>query len=309
MTAFDELPQEIVYEIFTYVPEYGHRVSYELHERSLDSSGVSAYCDFRRYCTRSIAEPLETCIEIASSRLSDDITDDATKYLRRNVHGLLFKYLYEEYDAEDDEVGPIIRSMLSDFGIQDINRLTKIGNTGYNHLRNAIVHSRWTKIYVNFYVSMILLDNKLITKKEFDRQIKVVNLKSILQCIIYIREIYDHISCLVIRYFRSVIPTLCSVPKCLSRPRNYADKYNRFIKIIELPIDKYVPAKDAIAKDTTAKDVNAKNANAKDAATEYLSYLMKTLPEQLEGFSRHQWISAKVVYMLDIVKHMNDDID
>lgn len=48
MNNFNELPQEIIHEIFEYVPEYGLQVSKELHKRSFESL-PSYYCDIIRY--------------------------------------------------------------------------------------------------------------------------------------------------------------------------------------------------------------------------------------------------------------------
>lgn len=280
-----DLPQEIVYEIFKWVPEYGHGVCKDLHERSLDTIKVSAYCDFYRYCVRSVMGPLNTCIEIMADWLPDAITVGARKYLSRNVPGLLFKYLHEQYDTEEDGIGPIICGLLEDFGIKHVRKLSNMGNLCRNHLVDLYISARWTKEYVNFYVLMILLDSEVITKKEFDRRMKIVDLRTVLQSLVYMQNVQDHISCLAVRYFGHVIPEICLKPDKLCVYGNDRDNYAKFVKIIESPF--YT----GIGKYTR------------------IEQLINMVPEHLEGFSDQHWSLVKATYILDAIRHMPVDCD
>lgn len=244
-----DLPQEIVYEIISYVPEYGHRVSHELHDRSLSTQKISAYCDFYRYCVRSIAGPLDTCIDIVCETLPGDVTDRALKYLHRNIRGLLFNYLHDQYIYYENNIGPIICEILSNFGITNVKRLTYIYNVHRGERDSPYSGIRWCKKYIDFYVTMILYDNDIITKKEFDRHMsRVTDIRAILQSIILLQCIQDHISCLAIRYFGHIIPEMCLEADTYINAHDYRyyETYDKFIKVIESPFYNHVPIGDTI---------------------------------------------------------------
>lgn len=233
LRGLTDLPQEIMYEIFKFVPEYGHRVSACLHEQSLYAGKVSAYCDFYRYCARSFMEPLDTCIEILVNCLPDSLTTTAKRYLCRDTRSLLFKYLYEWHHEQNEPAEIVIVGILGRLGI-NVQQLTCVygGTSSWTNIQ--INNNRWQKQYVDFYVFMILFESGVITKKEFDRYMKsVTNLRCILQYIILRRDVDDHISRLAIRYFGHVIPELCFVPDKLVSTSNYREYYDEFIEAIE----------------------------------------------------------------------------
>lgn len=233
-TDLSELPQEIVYEIFMFVPEYGHGVCQELHELSLYSNRVSAYCDLRRYCARSITDILDTCLELLTSPEAGKFKVDIIHYMQKHIRDLLYRYLDEwnSWICNTTIHDIIIRDILTRFGIHNVQKLSTMSHIEYKYLRISSNTVRWRKQYIDFYVTMILFESKMITKKEFDRYTsKMPNLRAILQYIINEHPCKMHICKLAARYFRDIIPQLCAEPDML-RAANYGRLYDRFIEMM-----------------------------------------------------------------------------
>lgn len=201
LEQFKELPQEIAYEIFGWIPEYGHRINKELHERSLCTAKISIYCDFLRYCARWPMKPLDICIDVlkkddlnGSKELSGskDLINGAIKYLTSKIQDLVCEYLYNV----DQDLHRVFKKL----GIINSHKFSEIEQ--YDYEGNEIyVKQGYTKI-IELYSLMILCDNCLLTKKEFERRCSETSgLAAILGLILTGFADTDHIYLAVIRYF------------------------------------------------------------------------------------------------------------
>lgn len=189
MQDFQVIPQEIVHEIFEYIPEYGHRVSACLHERSKGGPTVSAYCDFLRYCGRKDEDDIIICIDILDlhKSLPDDLVDHATRYLKKKLRLVIYAYLERLLSMSVD--------IFEQLGIARAAHFSEIHDTDR-------CGSEWHTKIIELYVLMILRDNGLLTKKDFDTEIAgVSDMAIILELILAQWTYYEHIHCLVIRYF------------------------------------------------------------------------------------------------------------
>lgn len=208
MQDFNMIPQELVEHIISYVPEYGHRVSRDLHKRSLSIQEVSAYCDFYRYCVRMHRSPFNACITILTSNTYEDIKNAALKYLEKNRRRFLCEYL--------KHVGWIPSNILSDLGFANVDHWTKI-SLYYNDNRTTIIYKDIEYcIKVNgLYALMILLDNGFMSKKEFDAECALIeDLDVVLEIILSVYEHVHHIFNAAIRHFPKHMSTVISRMEC-----------------------------------------------------------------------------------------------
>lgn len=204
LREFHELPQEIVHEIFEYIPEYGHRVSVNLHERSLSAPVVSVYCDFLRYCGRKDEDNITICVDIIESNdlhkiAADDIVECAIRYLKKNLRLVICIYLERSLSMSVDIFGRL--------GIARAANFSEVHDTDCH---DTIIYSQpdyCTKI-IELYSLMILRDNELLTKKEFDAEInkiikvtETIDLTIVLELILAQWSYNEHIYRLVVRYF------------------------------------------------------------------------------------------------------------
>lgn len=206
ITSLAEIPQEIVHEILTFVPEYGHGVSRELHEQSLDVDPVSAYCDFYRYCARLQMDPLGACLTILDSGHLEDLRGPAMNYVGKNKMELLFRYLKQD-------IKWIKSNVLADLGFANADNWTIILEDNYDVFigetepiyKNMDYYGR----VLNLYASMILRENGFMSKKEFDSECSLVeDLDTVLEIILAVYTQYDHIVSICIRYFRARMPAI-----------------------------------------------------------------------------------------------------
>lgn len=201
------LPQEIVYEIISYVPEYGFLVNLELHGRSLCIIEVSAYCDFLRYCARLPKKSIETCVSILTYKFSGpnetvifkDIMTAARNYLEKNKRELVFEYL--RYS------GKILRSIVTNLGFVNVGHwsITTIFCNDDDDCTDIIYEnmSYYDKV-IGLYTLMILRDSGFMSKKEFDAECsKIVDIDTILEIILAVYPDYEHIFNISVRHFRS----------------------------------------------------------------------------------------------------------
>lgn len=235
---FSVIPQEIVYEIFTYVPEYGHRIDRELHRRSLRSAKVSVYCDLLRYCTRVCPDHIHACLDLLSVTVFDDVKLGVMNYLQKNIHDLLFMYL----DSNIIGFGNIrICDLLENLGIYNVRHLTSMSNVHAEHI--FMPNDGWREQYIDFYIMMILKDTRMITKNEFDRRIDRIDqdeLLCILQSVVIKHTVDEHISQLAIRYFGDIIVGLQTLDKNMrTEDYVYDHQFKQFAYVINLPLIKF----------------------------------------------------------------------
>lgn len=161
---FKKLPQEIVYEIFRCIPEYGHRVNKYLHAASIGDPVVSAYCDFRRYCARVSCSHLDIAI-MAYGEDNKDIVAGSKKYLVENIQDTLIKYLRDR-EEEDCWTLEIIVEDLCDRNTGHLTRIAK-----YDVFDNEIYQCpEYYEHVLWLYSLMIAYDCKFITAEEFERR-------------------------------------------------------------------------------------------------------------------------------------------
>lgn len=191
-----ELPQEIVHEIFDFVPEYGHRVCLELHERSKTVRDISAYCDFLRYCTRLSDGPIDVCVKVmGSDNLSGDIKIAAIRYLKKNLRGLVSMYL--------DDHKLVTKNVLRDLGVVLVDRISSI-NCGYYDSNDVYKLIEWRSKVIELYSLMIIRDAGLMTKKEFNTACSgIIGIEVTLELVFSLFEWNEHIYRVAIRYFAS----------------------------------------------------------------------------------------------------------
>lgn len=201
LREFHELPQEIIYEIFAWIPEYGHRVSANLHERSLNAPTVSAYCDFLRYCGRKDEDDITICTNILESNdlleiSADDIVECAIEYLKKNLRLVICVYLEQSLSMSVDIFGRL--------GIAGAANFSEIHDTDC-YGTDIYLQPEWSARIIKLYALMILRDNGMLTKKEFDAEITEIaglhDLTIVLELILVQQSYNEHIYHLVVRYF------------------------------------------------------------------------------------------------------------
>lgn len=195
LSELKELPQEIVHEIITFVPEYGHRVNRYLHHLSLDNFEPSFYCDFYRYFTGCGQDVLETVIRSYRSNVSVAICGGINRYLQANIYGLLFKYIEVSYIVSED--------MLTSFGISGSAKFTRV-LWYYPYTDEKIFRdTRYYYRVIGLYVQMILYNKGLIDKGEFDDYCKdnEADIDTSLEIIIGVYFRGSHIFRNAVRYF------------------------------------------------------------------------------------------------------------
>lgn len=197
---FQDLPQELVDHIISYVPEYGHRLTKDLHERSLDTQQISAYCDFYRYCVMSCQDQFDTVVAAYYDTTLYDLKDDAIRYLKKNLREVLCKHL--------DCPASISKEVLSQLGINNVSQITQIEITDLNGWLMFEKHEYRKKV-IRLYSLMILRDNALVTKKEFTRSCREFSdLAVLLEVMLTVFLSRDHIFHTVIRYFPTMMESV-----------------------------------------------------------------------------------------------------
>lgn len=176
---FSIIPQEIVYEIFKYVPEYGHRVDRELHRLS-NLVESSIYCDFYRYFARFGGCHIEDLIATYGIGIQGDIRNGIKRYFQKNLCVLLCNYLGNNRN--------MTRDMLKEYGLKVGNHTTQMAR---KYLDNGDVYQ--DKSYYNkvteLYAYIILYNNGLVSKQEFDEYCLGIELNIILEII---TSVYHH---------------------------------------------------------------------------------------------------------------------
>lgn len=197
MQYFDELPQELIYEILAWVPEYGHRTCKYLHGRSLDSEYVSAYYDFYRYCARINKGCIDSCIIILTEDGLDDLKNTAFKCLENNRRKVLYEYL------RLNKCVPM--SILVDLGFANIEK--QLGMFMYTDIKSQLRAYKNVEYYykvIDLYSLILLRDNGFMTKKEFNAECStIVDLDTILEIIMGVYDYFHHIFNATIRHFGS----------------------------------------------------------------------------------------------------------
>lgn len=191
------LPEEMIREILSYVPEYGHRVSQEFHEKSLHGF-LSAYCDFYRYAAKCHSSRLEAAkMAYNSVHVCNDINIVAKKYLKENLGEFLYKCLYE--NMNHDDMLPIV--MLKDLGIKNACRISNVPVIDYNGYE--IYQVRWIRTKIIMLYSLILMhENGLMDKGKFTSELlECGDIELLMEIIFSIYGHEDHIYVAVIRYF------------------------------------------------------------------------------------------------------------
>lgn len=161
---FKKLPQEIVYEIFRCIPEYGHRVDKYLHAASIGGPVVSVYCDFHRYCARVSYSHLDTAV-MAYRENNKDIVAGAKRYLSENIQNVLIRYMRDR-EEEDCWTLEAIVEHLCDKTMGCPTRIAK-----YDVFDNEIYQCpEYYEHVLWLYSLMIAYDCKFITAEEFERR-------------------------------------------------------------------------------------------------------------------------------------------
>lgn len=197
MQYFDKLPQEIVYEIFAFVPEYGHRTCKYLHGRSELVEEVSAYCDFYRYCARINKSHIDSCATILTGDCPEDFKMIEFKRLENNRREVLYEYL---------RVNKCVTiCILVDLGFVGVGEQTNMFM--YDDIESQCRAYKNVDYYykvINLYSLMLLCDNGFMTKKEFDAECSsIVDLDTILEIILGVYDYFHHIFNAAIRHFGS----------------------------------------------------------------------------------------------------------
>lgn len=229
-----ELPQELVNEIFEYVPEYGHRVSKELHELSLQVVEASIYSDFYRYCARLPMSSMDICIQLLEEKYAEDLKNDAIKYLKKNLQELVSRYL--------DNRESVHKNIFEYVGISLAHRISDI-DCGYYDKHDVYKKIEWRAKVIELYSLMILRDSGLMVKKEFDAKcLEIADLEIILEIVFAVFLYYEHIFSTAIRYFSSE-PIMKAVIKRLNNKtavsedilfnNDYSFSHDRFAEYTE----------------------------------------------------------------------------
>lgn len=275
MSSFTQIPQELIYEIFGYVPEYGHRVNRDLHERSKTIRTVSVYCDLLRYCARMSGGPIEICNKVIGlADISGDIKIDAIGYLKKNLRGLLSMYL--------DNRDSVLIDTLIRVGIDFADKLSNV-DCGYYEPSNLYGCLDTREKVIKLYSLMIIRDAGLMTKKEFEAGcLKVGDLEIVLEIMFGVFDYNEHIYRVSIRYFSSepimpkVIERLNSMaaitegiladdddyiydPRCLTQFMEYNDQQKKMdrssLRKVRDQLLRHVP-KNAYYSSVTNNNVN-----------------------------------------------------
>lgn len=190
------LPQEIIYEIISFVPEYGHRVSKYLHRKSVAATEASIYCDFYRHGARLSDSRIYMCFKILKKDGPEDLKDGAIRYLKKNPLEVVSMYLENRCTN--------YKNVLEHIGITNAGKISCI-DYGYLDYHDVYKSIEWRTKVIRLYSLMILRDSGMMTKKEFDTKcLKISDLATILEIVFGIFPHYDHIYNTAIRYFSSV---------------------------------------------------------------------------------------------------------
>lgn len=192
MIDFNGLPQEIVFEIFAFVPEYGYKINKDLHKISQDAEVSSIYCDFIRYCPRCFTIPLKACImAYVDEFYKEDIQIKAKKYLNDHIMELLYMHLSCEND---------LTHILDGLGITNADRITQI-EWQNNHGATIYEDLSYRDKVINLYSLIVLRDNGLLTRQEFVQKCDDIQEKVLLLEIIFTTlNHYDHAWTAAIRH-------------------------------------------------------------------------------------------------------------
>lgn len=190
------IPQELVDHIISFVPEYGHRLTKELHQRSLEATNASVYCDFYRYCARSTSSPIITCIDIyEKGSVAEDLDNGITRYLTKNLRELICMYL--------NDLESVSKGIFPYIGITSMHRISDV-DFGYYDAYNLYKCIDYRAKVIELYSLMIIRDVGLMTKKEFEAKCLVIDDLAIRLEIVFSIFIYEeHIYSVAIRYFSS----------------------------------------------------------------------------------------------------------
>lgn len=187
-----KLPQEIVYEIMTFVPEYGHRVDRYLHAASAGFKGTSVYCDFYRYFARFNKYDMEVIVMAYGVVVQEDIKGDIRGYLQKNIYSLVCSYICKP-KAE-------IRIVLEEFGLKNVEK-TSFMATKYLFDDPIYRDKSYYHKVAELYAQMILYDNNFISKLQFDEYCAANDLDIVLEIILSVYSCSSKIFEAVIKHF------------------------------------------------------------------------------------------------------------
>lgn len=222
------LPQELIHEILSYVPEYGHRINRELHESSLDAPKVSAYCDLYRYCARSILDRFDTVVSACNT---ESLKSSAMNYLKQNLREVLCRHL--------DYPSTISKELLLQLGLNNAMQITTMETCTWTLFKNH----EYRKRVIRLYSLMIFRENGSVSKKEFVRQCaEFHDIVILLEIIFAAFALFSHIFNISMRYFDHMLdPVLermnrrAAVTDDIVFTDDYYDDSERIMKIRSLP--------------------------------------------------------------------------
>lgn len=181
----------------TELPEYGHRVTVNLHEVSLDTQKISAYCDFYRYCAKKYGDPLNISIDVYKDESLQDIHESVLRYLKKNLQEIVCRYI-EDHNS-------IPKELMLKLGINTvyrINNLPAYDGNGYPIYKNFSYRRKIARLYS----LLILYDNGHLGKKDFGRRhAEFSDIVVLIDIILGTNLYYDHIYMSVVRHFPTYI--------------------------------------------------------------------------------------------------------
>lgn len=230
--SLNVLPQEIVYEIIKFVPEYGYRVNRFLHKCSKNIK-VSAYCDFRRYRAAILyhryvfginRDHLNHCRFILKGRDAKNLVKHnvgmyetfnkmAKDWIKKNAEQVVIRYICGSDKVIDD---------LIEIVINNSDRVTKI--LFYDKDRDGQFEEWMYNCIVRTYAKIILVENDMGSADDISA-FGDIDPTEVIEVILSVYHSHDHIFTSFIRYFPDHAKELCRKLKTYTNDKRHDHYY------------------------------------------------------------------------------------